>query len=400
MEQTRELPRLLDGEYATYREEVRAELLSRIPAGARVVVDPMAGTASLMPPLQLRGHEVHMLDISPVHYYVNSVRTAEACRYFHSRGENAMVDAAIGCLGDLTVVLRRLAVADGWFDAPTLGALQTAWELTPDLGPRMGAFVRALIVMLARDVSCHQGSTNPTWVKPGGLRRAQVIDQLVKNTVDRLSGYYQAAYDGQPPTGHGPAEVAIEDALNFRLPRKADVIVTSPPYCNRLEHSQMWGPELALLSALGEESSPIEYVGATRVRGYDAWQEHKATVSDASPVLARFLDHVYQEEPKRDSHYYSKYFTQYFHMLFRFCQHAPTQLKQRGRFLMVVQDNAHRGERIHLADIVSEFLAVAGLAGETARNWDRHHLGLKTTSRRHSGVYPKHPETVLVAKKC
>ncbi len=393
--------KLLLVEYATFRPDILRDLCRLLPEKRSVVLDPMAGAATLLPFLQVRGHTAYMADLDPVHLHVNRIRRFEVYRTYSKTGRGEILTRLRDCGPELARASRREVVTDRWIDDATLEGLVLAWHRTASSDGNVRLLLRGLLLLSVRPLAACAKSSNPTWLKPGGWCPGRRVGQVFEEQIKRLEKYYAAAYRYADATEVGSAVVALEDARRVRINPRAHVVVTSPPYCNRLDYDVLYGPEHYLLSALDEPLAAGAMIGTNLVRGYGRFEEDFDLVCAESRLAARLLKGVRETQIRheRTSNYYVKYFTRYFASLFGACENMARNVRAGGRLVLVLQNNAHRGQLIDLRRIVEQFLRGKGWEVSLAGEWERTHQGLQHVSRRHRLVSPMHVESILVATR-
>lgn len=394
------LPKLLPAEYARFRPDVLDCIERLIPERPSVILDPMAGTAPLIPFVATRGHTGHFIDLLPVHYYVNRLRTCQSCAVYRKLGSEAVLRMLMDSTRRLQAFSRSTRISEQWIDEKTLRALVSAWDRVREHGRRVLPLLRGCLLLSVRPLSTYSATKNPTWLRPGGMSRGRPLRAVFEGTLKRLDDYYEAAYSTScSPTGE--AHIGQSDAADVRIVGGVDFIVTSPAYCNRLEYRRMYGPELYFLEATGRNFDESKMLGTNEVRGYDAWEEDYALITSCSKTVAQFISVVAKRQirSERTSNYYVKCFTRYFACLFRTFGNLSENLRADGQIVVITQDNSHRGESINIHEALAEFLKSIGFGVESGGSWFRSHLGKRNVSREYPAVTHKQVERVLVAHR-
>jgi hypothetical protein len=216
--------------------------------------------------------------------------------------------------------------------------------------------------------------------------------------IKRLDFFYEHVYSKQPNIkGGGHILLTDYDASKVSPGCKVDVVMTSPPFCNRVDWDRIYAPEHYFLNAVGGWHTKTEFLGTTSVHDYPEFDSEFKFVTERSGYLGRFLDEVQerQREEERGSNYYVKYFTRYFCSLFRVFDRAASVLKKNNAGIyFVVQENIHRGLRIETDKAIRESLSKQGFHLRRVKWWDRHHMGLQNISRHYRLVSPKQREAI------
>ncbi len=388
--------KLLSSEYATYRNSVQEYIKDEILSAPATILDPMAGTAPLIPFIEKNGHNAYLYDVLPIHFFVNSAKKIDAYNTYKKNGTEWFYEELKKCLS--SVKNQSSIISDDWYDKDTLKGLCKAWQTTEKYEQIEKALLKALLLVSLRNYSSFEKSKNRTWVKAGGISSYKSLDDIVDDTIQRFEKYYKESYENNEPTVEGSCVIDIKNAITAKTPKLVDLIVTSPPYPNRLDYHRLYGPENFFLSNVGFPVKPSNLIGTNTVRAYDSFIHGKKYLFSKSPYLSNLITTIEQKKEK-DVMYYSKYYTRYFDTLFRTFENIIQSLSKNGKLYVVVQDNMHRGEIIEIDTALSDLLKCYGFQTKIVFDEKRHHLGLRNVSKKHFVIRKKHPEKIMVAFK-
>ena len=153
-------------------------------------------------------------------------------------------------------------------------------------------------------------------------------------------------------------ETSVETASSASIPlvdESIDLVVSSPPYCTRIDYGIATSAELAVLG----------FDFTTRLRelrgcliGTPTIQANRPS-PDASwgDTCNAFLDTVAQHQSKAAKSYYYKTYVQYFAGITRSISEISRCLKVGGICVLVVQDSYFKDVKINLAQIFAELAA-------------------------------------------
>lgn len=206
--------------------------------------------------------------------------------------------------------------------------------------------------------------TNPTWIKkPKTLQdrknpTAKTIEALFLFEVEQLSTRLlpKASTGAQTAT----AEIFLGNAENIELPDDSvDIVMTSPPYCTRIDYAISTSVELAVLgvSALDFDVIRRSLMGTTTV-------PKSASLPDkrwGESCLA-FLENVYQHPSKASKTYYYKSHLQYFSSLYNSVKEIARVLKPGAKAVFVVQDSYYKEIRNDVASAMNDMARGVGLS--------------------------------------
>jgi hypothetical protein len=152
----------------------------------------------------------------------------------------------------------------------------------------------------------------------------------------------------------------VADAARLPLPdAAAAAVLTSPPYCTRIDYVQNTRVELAVLGQTPAEAAQLRdwLTGTPTIR-----DQLESVLTEWGPRCRRLLDAVRVHPSKASANYYWKTLAQYFGDLYRGVHEAARCLRPGGTAVFVVQDSWYKELHIDLARIVTEMAESIGLA--------------------------------------
>ena len=353
----------------------------------------MAATAPLIPFIEMKGHTAYFNDVIPLHYFINKAKTYRVFTDYQKKGYDWYFEQLLKCMTLLDG--KVLVMSDNWIDDSILNGLVEAWHATEEYDEESAILLKAIIILCVRPFSSVTKSNNPTWLKFGGISSDKDLGDVIKDSLTKFDGYYRHYYLAHRIKEKGECIFTHLNATELHLPQKVDIILTSPPYCNRLDPIVQYGPENYFLSALGYPSPDESLVTTTKVRDYKSVEEDFEFLTANSEFANRLLNKI-KKSKNDDRSYYLKYYTRYFAKLFEVTIKVLDNLSPSGKMYIVTQDNIHRGNLIEIDTILRELLKQRGWRSRLIKRWNRHHLGLRNVSRKHAFVKPMHFEKLVV----
>jgi len=403
--------------YAGYPASFASAVIgsARLPADA-LVLDPWNGSGTTTQVASRLGLRTVGCDINPVMVVVSRARCLQP-----ADGDSIGPIAAKVVAQALD---RSHALTDedpllGWFDIPSAENIRCvemsirehllgAWTLRPDgthfecMSSLAATFYVALFLTCRSLVSGFQ-SSNPTWLRkrkaeePRLAIEREALVGAFKKCLDAMESQLAAALS-EPTLAlreAGTIEIRLTDSTEATLAQESvDFVLTSPPYCTRIDYTAATRIELAIVAPL-LDTSPKELsrrmIGSTRV-----------PVADIAPdplwghTCNSFLEAVKAHKSKASGGYYLKTHLDYFEKLSRSIGQIKTALKPGGVAVLVVQDSYYKDVHNDLPTVVSEMGELAGLdlRGSKEFRLARSMSGVNPYTR----VYKRRPgavETVL-----
>jgi hypothetical protein len=208
-------------------------------------------------------------------------------------------------------------------------------------------------------------SSNPTWLRRPrrneskiGAQCWDITNKLLGNL--RSMARVLSAEVELFPTRQGPCEIRCADTTRmFIEPDSIDFILTSPPYCTRIDYTAATRIELAVLwpmvRILAEELGR-QMIGSTRVpRG-------EIEISpNWGKRCARFLEALRRHPSKASGGYYYRTHLDYFDKMARSITNMSIGLKASGTAALVVQDSYYKELHNDLPSIIVDIGRESGL---------------------------------------
>jgi hypothetical protein len=229
----------------------------------------------------------------------------------------------------------------------------------------MAATFYVALFAVCRELVAPFLSSNPTWLRQpkDGEPKIDVPRDLVEDRlVTNLRGMALALADRHDllPTEQGASEVRLSDTTTTTLPPESvDLILTSPPYCTRIDYTAATRIELAVLAPLAQVlpgELGRKMIGSTRVPTQDI---------DVSPTWGRrcldFLEGLRKHTSKASSGYYYRTHLDYFDKIARSISNLSQVLRKNGGAILVVQDSYYKEIHNDLPSIIIEISEAYGL---------------------------------------
>lgn len=227
----------------------------------------------------------------------------------------------------------------------------------------LAAFFYVSLFRAARRLLLEYIPSNPTWVKkpaspnrrklPGSEKIRQIFLEEIAQLVCALQGREKEIPE------HLHIDLRIGNAESMDLETgSVDAIITSPPYCTRIDYAVATSIELAVLGCSEEQYGLLRraLTGTSTVpkKVIDPLAAWGATCNS-------FLEKVARHESKASKGYYLKNHIQYFDSLSKSIKEIGRVLRPTGRAVLVVQDSYYKDLLNDLPEIVNEMAFQSGL---------------------------------------
>lgn len=268
-----------------------------------------------------------------------------------------------------------------WFQADTAGGLRRLEERVNrtfvshdkycdlsqasalDAISPLAAFFYVAIFRVARRLTTGFVASNPTWIRTAKDDRSKInrdLESLLSMFVEEARAL-TASLKSSPL--HDPeAEIPtllLSNTERLRIATNSvDAIITSPPYCTRIDYAVATYVELAVLRIGGEQFSELRrsLTGSSTVP-----KENMEISSDWGVTCTNFLEAVRNHQSVASKTYYFKSHAQYFRSLFNSLKEIKRVLKQGAPCILVVQNSYYKDIRNDVAQITREMSSNLGL---------------------------------------
>lgn len=240
---------------------------------------------------------------------------------------------------------------------------------------------------VCRELASRFRSSNPTWLRRprageelAGADRADVEDRFRRTLGEMAQALAEeAGRIGLFGAQRGRARIVLGDtAASPPCKNAADLVVTSPPYCTRIDYTAATRVELAILWDLcgievGELSRRM--IGSTRV------PDRSVRATDVfGPTCRQFLRELREHPSKASATYYYRTHVDYFRKMARSLRNVRAALRPGGGAVIVVQDSFYKDLHNDLPKTFEEMGQLCGLKLERREDF--------TIARTMAGVNP------------
>lgn len=343
--------------YAGFSEKFATRLIAS--AGVKpgsIVSDPWNGSGTTTAAAAGLGHDAFGCDLNPV------MVLAARARMLSKREKSSLVPIAATLI---TVAETNDLEEDDplttWFAPKAAGGLRalehsiqrtlisedgsmhSLFEARLQQISDLSAFYYVALFRTTRDLLSRFAASNPTWIKKPDSFRARVrakpadIHSAFVAQVRTMAG----AIDFDSVAKDSDVRISLGSSECLPLSGKSvDLVLSSPPYCTRIDYAVATQPELAVLGYRTETEFDLlrrRLIGTTTVpRVTPQRQEGWGRCCHA------FLKRLETHRSKASSTYYLKSHLQYFASIYDSLGEIARTLKSDGLCVLVVQDSYYK----------------------------------------------------------
>lgn len=383
--------------YAGFAFEWAVSELDRMQLkGEEVVLDPWNGsgtTTAAAAKLEVRSIGIDLNPVAVISANARSVSTAV------SKHIRSLDPAARPLVCEPAPGSRWLAASSAQaFADIRRGLLQRAHDLGASDGTQSdltSCILLASFRVVRRLTSQFEGS-NPTWVKVPSPRSKLRPSTSTIEEAFRQELLHLAILIESEPLGTTLAKPALMRADSAHLPlpdSSVSGVITSPPYCTRIDYAVATSRELDALGLddTARRSLRLDLLGTTLNR------PGPLPNADFGPRTQALLDSIRLHGSRDAAGYYLKHYLQYFELLQRSIAEIARVTRPSSSIVMVVQDSYFYDVHVPLDEIVLEMADRLGIGVEEVDEVPvvRNLITLNTRARLRRGEAAKVAEMVI-----
>lgn len=319
------------------------------------VLDPFAGSGTTLLEANLKGHHAFGAEIDDIAKLIIKVKTTplsgrqlEDLDQHYENMLRVMEQKGYECF------CPKIDNLEHWFKEETLeklGRMKAYIEEIADDAVR--DFLKLCMAAIIKKVSNADDTSPKPYVSNKVLKTPPAVEKEFAATYRR---YRQMAVELSEVEGLGKTELIQGDALDFSLPVKIDLAVTSPPYINAFDYGRTMRLENLWLQTLTEESLREKkklYVGTEKI---DVKKEkNHLEVLDKSSMLKEYYDKITKSDEKR-ALIVKKFFEDMETNLHR----VHDRLNTGGKYIIVIGNSTIRKVNIESWRVIEEIADTVG----------------------------------------
>lgn len=267
----------------------------------------------------------------------------------------------------------------------------------------VNAFILLTLFISIKKISLSGKTSNPTWIKTrkpvhqSASKEQRQWKELILQEGHRLKLICQANHNSAADS----SRVSIEWASAEKLPIESssiDAILTSPPYCTRIDYARATLIELSVLG-LNTENSDLtvrrQLMGTTTVNSLITSQQH-----ELPNIVNDLLDSIKSHPSHGSKSYYYKNFKQYFLSLQNSVREMSRVLKQGGAATVVLQGSHYKEITIDLPKLFTEIASSENLHLEAQLSFEnkKTFASINTKSRKYKDLIMPNEKVLFFGK--
>lgn len=363
--------------YAGFSPDFVTDALQMVEAGKPLhILDPWVGAGTTAAVAADRGHATTGIDVNPALVVISKARLlrSDVADSLAPLTEDILREASrqeMGVEGDpmlswfgpsATSLLRAIerAIFRILVDAKaTSNPVEKGLEHLSDLA----AFFYVALFRTTRTLIRNAATSNPTWVKAkiAPLERARPrrerIHETFREAQDSLADFLGIGQPATVPTHDHRQDMQLGSSTSLNLEdHSVDTVITSPPYCTRIDYVAGVRPELAILGCDGQTMKTLRHLSL----GNPTVPREEASAARLPRGMKLLLKKVHAHPSKASTGYYYRYYETYFAMLARSLEEIHRVVMPGGSAFVVVQDSYYKNVHVDLPGLTTEAAEAAG----------------------------------------
>lgn len=219
------------------------------------------------------------------------------------------------------------------------------------------AFYYLILFKTVRSFSKSLTGSNPTWVRIKELdnKLSIKLNEFIDSFVNVANSFFE-----HRTTLNNRADFFLNDSKNLPIEKNSvDIILTSPPYCTRIDYAVSTIIELALIGYNQNEIDELRasMIGTPKIlaKGTEYLLDELCS-SKAKSILTKIKKH----KSKAAESYYFKTYYQYFYFMQQSIKNLSEVVKPNGIVMIVIQDSYFKDIYINLKQCIVEMFEYYG----------------------------------------
>jgi hypothetical protein len=365
------------GYYAGYADSFVREIVGCLPSESGTVLDPWNGSGTTTSVATRGGLTSYGFDINPAAVVIAKARLL---RSDVASSIEALTDEIVASALTEAAECDRNDPLRFWFKPPSAVTLRTIERriyrllvssdderrlVEPDVLGHSSSLATLFYLGLFRTVRPFLQrfvGSNPTWIKRT-IPSTQRVNPSAYTCTSRFADAMRALALAVREAGHSyrrgcPSEVAVASSRQLPLAAETvDAVITSPPYCTRIDYAIATLPELAVLGITPSELGTLrDSMVGTPTMGWDDANETPPLGRGASALLRRIEKHG--SEACRS--YYAPFYRQYLRGMARSFAEMARVTTTGAPIILVVQDSYFKDVHVDLPALMMEMGGAEG----------------------------------------
>jgi len=403
--------------YAGFSNEFVAKILSDYPVTNMAILDPWNGSGTTTRMSAIAGvHSVHGFDINPVMIIIASAElldineyreiTFNSARCFNNQDilndplEQWFTKTSIRNIRNVEMEFRNILLPEKQL-SPSYFLLKEMSDFNVLANNRLLAFYYLVFFETVKKIAKKFKSSNPTWIKVAKTQDEKIKISQKDFENEFLNKLREKAriLKSKSKILSKQIELSTADSRNLLIEDSSiDLVVTSPPYCTRIDYTISTRIELAILGL--DQNGQLEDLRKKMIGTTKIIKDELISIGLYSDTAKKFMSEVYNHSSKASITYYYQQFSQYFDGITQSISELNRVCKCDAKIYIVVQNSYYKDIQLKISDIFKEIFSKFGWEISAQRDFEKKQsmVGVNQRAKKYRVVTnPK--ESVLVFER-
>ncbi|MBQ6409734.1 modification methylase [Candidatus Saccharibacteria bacterium] len=321
-----------------------------------VVFDPFAGSGTSLLEANIHGYNALGTEIDDVAILLTKVKTKKLSKKqikeLKKIQEELLQRFSRNTQSKFRPVISNLS---HWFSDDAinkLGLIRDEIKAQADID--IADFLKVVLVSIIKKVSYADDASPKPYVSNNIKKVPPSVDSCFANTYSR---YIKMVEELNKIRALGSSEIIGKSALNFSLPHKTNLAITSPPYINAFDYGRIMRLENIWLDFNDETSlrnKKKSYIG-TEIIGRDFEPKH-SDILKRSDLLKKYVSTIDKVDKKR-----ALIVEKFFDDMLQNIQCVHDNLCDRGKYMIVIGNSNIRKQEIESWRVLEQLAKSIGM---------------------------------------
>lgn len=320
-----------------------------LPEKKGVIFDPFSGSGTTLLEANINGIDAYGTEIDDVAKLIIKVKTTIL--------NPAQMKLLEQCYSELINIISKaeaeafrpeIANLEHWFLEDTikkLGRMKVYIDHIEDDDVR--DFFKLCMVSIIKRVSNADDTSPKPYVSNKIIKNPPTVEKEFSNVFRR---YKQMLLELSSVENMGKTEIVQGDALEFKVPFRIDLAITSPPYINAFDYGRTMRLENLWLATLTEEKlrkKKSQYVGTENINREK--EKSDLHILGKSALLKEYYDQIAGQDEKR-----ALIVKKFFEDMERNLRSVYSQMNPGGKYIIVIGNSTIRKVHVESWRVIEE----------------------------------------------
>lgn len=325
-----------------------------------VIFDPFAGSGTSLLEANICGHNALGTEIDDVAKLLTQVKTTKLSKTQINKLNQIRAELLLEFSTNKQSKFRPLiSNLSHWFADTTvnkLGLIRSKIDIQKDID--VANFLKVVLASIIKKVSYADDSSPKPYVSNNIKKRPPSVESVFNTTFDR---YVKMVEELGKVKKMGQSKIIGNSALQFSLPGKTNLVITSPPYINAFDYARIMRLENIWLdydNELSLRNKKKAYVGTELVK--KDFVPKYADILNRSKLLKEYFSKIKKVDDKR-----AIIVKKFFDDMLQNIQCVYDNLEEGGKYIVVIGNSHIRNQEIESWRVIEQLAKSIGMKTNT-----------------------------------